>query len=84
MEALIQEFTERYPHLVLEISGPWRDRDGALEEEPWIANFKNRTLTLRTVHPGSSGATMELALKAGIAYLEANPDSAPDCSPRPD
>jgi hypothetical protein len=82
MEALIQEFTERFPHLVIDISGPWRAPDGSLEDEPWIANFKNRTLTHRTIHPGSRGATMELALKAGIAYLEANPE--PDCSPRPD
>jgi hypothetical protein len=79
-ENVLQSFTSRFPHLVLSITGPWRDQTGTLEREPWIANFKNRTLYLKEIHAGSRGSTMSEALEAGIAFIEANPDSARDYS----
>ncbi|MCZ7861394.1 hypothetical protein O9X98_08290 [Agrobacterium salinitolerans] len=83
-ETLLESFTERYPHLVLSMTGPWSDLDGVIEEEPWIANFKNRSMHFQQVHPGSRGATMKDALAAGIAYLETSPERAQDYYPRTD
>jgi hypothetical protein len=73
-ENLIEDVVERYPHFVVEVSGPWRNPQGQLEDEPWICNFKNRTSRYTNVHAGSGGETMIAALQAGIAYIDAHAD----------
>lgn len=73
-EALVEDVVARYPHLVVVMSGPWRDRDGRLEDQPWICNFKNRSRQHQHVHPGSGGSTMLSALQAGIEYLDRHSD----------
>lgn len=71
---LVDHFSDTYPHLVIEMTGPWRKRDGTLEETPWLCNFKHSQQLLRTVHSGSLGETMADALKEGIQYLEEHAD----------
>ncbi|MDE5444428.1 hypothetical protein GWG65_23855 [Bradyrhizobium sp. CSA207] len=73
-ESLVDDLINRYPHLVLAKSGPWRERDGQLPDKPWICDFKNSSMSLQEVHPGSSGATMFLALKAGMEYIDRHAD----------
>jgi hypothetical protein len=74
-DALVADLIDRYPHLVMVMSGPWRDRGGEIAaENPWICNFKNCSMLLREVHPGSGGATMLDALKAGIQFLDDHAD----------
>jgi hypothetical protein len=74
IDALVDDLTNRYPHLVLELSGPWRDEHDLVSDSPWISNFKNRSRLLQYVHPGSSGSTMLHALKAGLEYLDGHAD----------
>lgn len=69
-ESLVAELNEEYPHLILELSGPWQDRFE--EERVWICNFKNKTLSLGYVHSGSKGETMFEALSVGMDYLSQN------------
>jgi hypothetical protein len=75
-ESLVDDFINRYPHLLLAMSGPWRDRDGQLRDKPWVCNFKNSSMLLQEVHSGSSGATMFLALKAGVEHLDRHADDS--------
>lgn len=80
---LVDRFTDEYPHLAINMSGPWKRLiDDVLsdEPEPWIVNFKNLTLLNKEVHYGSSGETMYDALRKGMDYLAANPDCAVDFS----
>jgi hypothetical protein len=74
IDALVDDLANRYPHLVLELSGPWRDENDHVSESSWISNFKNRSKLLQYVHPGSSGSTMLQALKAGLEYLDRHAD----------
>ena len=83
---LVDRFAEDYPHLVINMTGPWKMlREGILveDEEPWICTFQNMTRGCRQVHIGSRGVTMFEALRAGMDYLEANPSMVPDESERP-
>lgn len=73
---LVSEFIARFPHLVLEMTGPWRDRSGKMLSEPWICNFKNASLGLQGVHSGSAGHSMSSALEAGLDYLGQHAESA--------
>lgn len=74
-DALVCELVEKFPHLVLEMTGPWRGRDGRMLPEPWICNFKNSSLGYRQVSSGSSGCSMSSALTAGLNYLKAHAQS---------
>lgn len=73
-EDLIEDTALRYPHLVIVMSGPWRDENGDSKEDRWICNFKNRSLNLQNVHPGSGARHMIDALKEGIDYLDQHRD----------
>jgi hypothetical protein len=73
-ETLVADLIARYPHLVMEVSGPWRDRTGTIDPMPWVCNFKNASLSLQMVHPGSCGATTADALRAGLEHLDAHAD----------
>lgn len=73
VETVMDEIEALFPYLVTLLSGPWRQPNGSAEEFPWIANFKNQTMGNQYVHSGSSGVSRVDALKAGLAYLRANP-----------
>lgn len=75
-ETLVDDLIGRYPHLVLEMTGPWRERDGQISELQWICNFKNRSRMLQYVHPGTNGTTMAQALTAGLEFLDLHADDA--------
>lgn len=73
-ETLVERTVARYPHLVMTMSGPWREHDGRTAAEPWICSFRNASLSLCEVHPGSAGTSMYRALEAGLAWLETHAD----------
>ncbi|NTF18003.1 hypothetical protein G6L37_06270 [Agrobacterium rubi] len=75
-EHLAATTSQRYPQLILDISGPWKNRDGSLVDKPWICNFRNWTQFNQNVHPGSSGVSMLDALRQGLKFLDADPDNS--------